>query len=248
MRKLSFALAASLLALGLAGQSQAVQLGFAGDISIVISVLSPAQLPGAGTVTVNGSGPAGHLTGLTIPESAFKISNFLVPVTDPTAAPIKGVQVTATNRAGSFSGNGGSGFGGTMQIAGATKVCLFGPCSAAVANLAVPLSPVGQGGSANVTAAVNLTVIGAPWTTGTVSIGTMTKHGAVAPASNTGAASGSVSLVTPVFVSTNIGASAVVPVFAFTNLHFVPEPGTFVLLGSGIAGLISYGRTRRAKA
>jgi len=248
MRKLSFALAASLLALGLAGQSQAVQLGFTGDLQIAISVLSPASLPGSGTATVNGAGPAGHLTGLTIPANAFAIENFIVPVTDPGAAPIKGVQVTAANEQGSFSGTGGSGFGGTMPIQGATKVCLFGACSAAVANLVVPLTPVGAGGFAQVTAAVNLTVIGAPWTTGTVSIGTLSAQGGVAPASNTGAASGSVSLVTPVFVSTNIGASAVVPVFAFANLHFVPEPGTLVLLGAGIAGLMSYGRTRRGKA
>jgi hypothetical protein len=61
-------------------------------------------------------------------------------------------------------------------------------------------------------------------------------------------ASGTVSLVTPVFVSTNIGPSAVVPVFAFLNLHFVPEPGTLVLLGAGIAGLVSSGRTRNRKA
>jgi PEP-CTERM motif len=40
----------------------------------------------------------------------------------------------------------------------------------------------------------------------------------------------------------------VVPVFAFLNLHFVPEPGTLVLLGAGIAGLVSYGRTRNRKA
>jgi hypothetical protein len=53
--------------------------------------------------------------------------------------------------------------------------------------------------------------------------------------------------VTPIFISTNIGAFAVVPAFGFFNLHFVPEPGTLVLLGSGIAGLVAFGRSRARK-
>ena len=114
----------------------------------------------------------------------------------------------------------------------------------AVANLAVPLSPVGQGGFAQVTAAVNLTVIGAPWTTGTVQIGTVTAMGARNPASSSGAASGTVSLVSPVFVSTNIAPSAVVPVFAIMSMHFVPEPGTLALFGAGLVGLVAHGVRR----
>jgi hypothetical protein len=247
MRKLSYVLAASLFAIGLAGQAHAVQLGFVGDIAIQVATLDPVQLPGSGTVTINGSSSGGHISSLGLPASAFKITGFVLPVTDPAAAPIKGLQVTAANAAATFDNSGGP-LGGQMAIQGANKVCLFGPCSAAVANISVPLSVAGVGGSAVVTAAVNLTVIGAPWTTGTVSIGTITAMGGAAPASETGAASGTVSLVTPVFVSTNIGPSAVVPVFAFLNMHFVPEPGTLVLLGAGIAGLVSYGRTRNRKA
>lgn len=247
MRKLSYALAAGLLAIGLAGQAQAVQLGFVGDVSIQISALAPAQLPGSGTVTVNGSANGGHINTLALPAGVFAISGFVLPVSDPSAAPIKGVQVTAANAAVTFDNTGGP-LGGQMALNGATKVCLFGPCSAAVANISVPLDVAGVGGSAVVTAAVNLTVIGAPWTTGTAFIGEETAMGGGAPASGTGVASGTISLVTPVFVSTNIGASAVVPVFAFLNMHFVPEPGTLVLLGSGIAGLVSYGRTRNRKA
>ena len=247
MRKLSYALAASLLVLGLAGQSQAVQLGFVGDISLQIATLNPATLPGSGNVTINGSAGGDHINSLAIAASVFTVAHFVVPVTDPAAAPIKGVQVTAQNAAGNFD-NGSGKLGGVMPINGTTKVCLFGTCSAATANIEVPLAVAGAGGSATVAAAVNLTVIGAPWTTGTVSIGTVTVMGGAAPASSTAMASGTVSLVTPVFVSTNIGPSAVVPVFAFMNLHFVPEPGTLVLLGAGIAGLVSYGRTRNRKA
>jgi len=247
MRKLSYALAATLLAFGLAGQAQAVQLGFVGNMAIQVATLAPVELPGAGNANVNGTGGGGHVTSLGLPASAFAIQGFVLPVTDPGAAPIKGLQVTAANAAATFNNSGGF-LGGQMAINGATKVCLFGPCSASIANIAVPLTVAGVGGNAFVTGAVNLTVIGAPWTTGTAAIGTLSAMGGAAPASSTGMASGTVSLVTPVFVSTNIGASAVVPVFTFLNLHFVPEPGTLVLLGAGIAGLVSYGRTRSGKA
>lgn len=247
MRKLLGVLAAGFLAMTVAGQAQAVNLGFTGGLAVQIATLAPVVIPGAGTAVVNGSGSGGHLTSLGIGASQFGISGFVLPVTDPAASPIKGVQVTAVNGSGEFSGSGGAGFGGVMPILGSAKVCLFGYCSASVANIAVPLTVVGSGGVTVVTGAVNLTVVGAPWTTGTAAIGTVTVMGGVNPLSNTGANSGSVSLVTPVFISTNIGASAVLPAFAFLNLHFVPEPGTLVLVGSGIAGLVAFGRNRARK-
>ncbi|RIL02023.1 MAG: hypothetical protein DCC71_16875 [Proteobacteria bacterium] len=247
MRKLSYALAASLLALGVAGQAQAAELGWTGSVAVQIATLDPVVINGAGTATVNNSSGPGHLTNLAIPASPFAVTGFVVPVTDPGAFPIAGVQVTAHNGDGAFQGDGGAGFGGTMPIIGTTKVCLFGPCSAAVQNLNVPLDNVGQGGTAFVQGAVNLTVVGAPWTTGTAAVGDATAMGGVSPLSNTGAPSGTVTLVTPVFISTNIGASAVLPAFGVMTLHFVPEPGTLMLLGSGIAGLVAFGRNRARK-
>jgi hypothetical protein len=249
MRKLLGVLAAGLIAFGAASQAHAVALGFTGAIAVQIATLDPVAIPGAGVAVVNGSGGPGHLTGLGIPTSPFAISGFVLPVTDPGVFPIAGVAVTAHNGTGAFGGNGGAGFGGTMPILGTAKVCLYGACGSSVniSNLTVPLSVVGVGGAVTVMGAVNITVIGAPWTTGTAAIGTITAMGGVAPLSNTGAPSGVVTLVTPIFISTNIGAFAVVPAFGFTTLHFVPEPGTLVLLGSGIAGLVAFGRSRARK-
>jgi hypothetical protein len=32
--------------------------------------------------------------------------------------------------------------------------------------------------------------------------------------------------------------------FAILNLHFVPEPGTLMLLGTGVVGLVAFGRSK----
>ena len=246
VRKLTSALSLGIALLVGASPAGAVVMSITTAVGIQIATLTPVAIAGSGTMVVNGSGAPGHLTGLSLPAGLFATNGFVLPVTDPSAAPIKGVQVTAANGAGVFGGVGGSGsFGGTMPMLGSTKVCLFGTCSAAVANLNVPLDNVGVGGFAQVTAAVNLTVIGAPWTTGTVAIGTITMRGSAIPLSNTGATGGTATLVTPIFISTNIGASAVVPAFGILPIYFTPEPGTLVLLSMGVAGLLAYGRSRR---
>jgi hypothetical protein len=259
MRKLLGILAAGILTLGVAGQAQAVALGFTGSLSIQIATLV-STFSGSGTAIVNGSGSGGHLSGLGLSANNFATAGFVLPVTDPTVAPIKGIQLTAANGVGAFAGSGGAGFGGSMPLVGVAKVCLFGACNASgaakttympaspypSANIVVPLNVIGAGGGAAVSALVNVTVIGAPWTTGTAAVGTVTAMGGVSPLSNTGAPSGAVTLVTPIFISTNIPSSAVVPGFGILNLHFVPEPGTLVLLGSGIAGLVAFGRSRRS--
>ena len=161
-----------------------------------------------------------------------------------------------------------------MPLAGVNKVCLFSACNNATtpppANLTVPVSVVGKGGSVFVATLVNLTAFGAPWTTGTAVIGSgmaavmqrgfITKMMTVMipptpmgmtttmvpnttqPGGQPGTA---IRLVTPVFVSTNIGASAVVPVFSI--LDFVvatPEPEVAAGLAAVIGTLVVLGRSR----
>ena len=158
------------------GGAQAGSLPFTASLSIQIVGLAPLVISGSGTAIANGSGGGAHINSLTLAGSTLATTGLVLPVTDPVAFPIGGIQLTAHNGAGTFSAGGGT-LGGVMPLAGFAKLCLFGPCSSPVANLSAPLSAVGVGGYQTIMGAVNLTVVGAPWTTGTASAGTITAMG-----------------------------------------------------------------------
>jgi hypothetical protein len=221
------------------------------QLSISLAGLAPVVVSLVPTVYPGITSSRGHLGFLIVPASPFNVAGLVVPVTDPAAAPIKGIQATVHNGTGVFSGVP---LGGVMPLSGLAKVCLVKACSIAAANLSVPLSLVGVGGSAayppgSTITAVNVTVRGAPWTAGTAAVGTVTQmgfaHGPASATSSTAQGSGAVRLVSPIFVSTNIATFAIVPAFGILDLHFVPEPSALLLLGGGIAGLVLYGRSKR---
>jgi hypothetical protein len=232
----------------IANGAGAATFAFTGELALQISAFDPIPIAGAGFALVEGRlDDPDHLATMHIPASLFGATGLFVPITDPAALPIMGIVATAHNAAGDFQESNGA-LGGILPILGVAKVCLFGPCTGSpLANLSVPISVVGGGGSAYASGAVNVTVQGAPWTTGTVAVGASTAmgfaHGPASRATSTLNPSGTIRLVTPIFISTNIGASSVVPAFGLLTLHFVPEPGTALLLGVGIIGLIATGRT-----
>jgi hypothetical protein len=230
--------------------AQAGVQAFTGELALQIGGFDPIAVTGAGFASVEaGDGGPDHLAALSLEASPFAATGLLVPVTDPVAFPIAGVIATAHAGAGQFAGTSGA-LAGVMPVLGVAKVCLYAACgSSPIANLSVPITVVGQGGYSTDSGPVDVTVIGAPWTTGTAVVGSTTARGyARGPGGETSttiAASGSVRLVTPIFISTNIGAVPVVPAFGFLTLHFVPEPGTLLLVGAGLAGLLGHGARRR---
>jgi len=114
---------------------------------------------------------------------------------------------------------------------------------------------------------VGVSVQGAPWTVKTVTVideitttvGTNKTfipitfkgfaHGPNSLTSSTAAPSGVLQLVTPSQVTTTIlsGSNKKVSSGSIFFLHFIPEPGLLLLLGSGVIGLVVLGRTRMHK-
>ena len=110
---------------------------------------------------------------------------------------------------------------------------------------------------------VRISIEGAPWTIKTITlvdqietingaeifVNVTTKgfvHGPASATSSTAAVSGVVQFVTPAQVVTNLTAPTAEKSAGFARLliHFIPEPGLLLLLGSGVAGLAILGRKR----
>jgi hypothetical protein len=247
MRLLVFAA----IAVAIAAPAPAAVLPFTATLELSFGNTLPVTVVDAGVATVNSSGGGAHLTRIEFAGGVIS-GTALQPITDPGAFPITGFGADVANLAGTIAETTGGELRGAMGLAGVLKVCLFGTtgaCVAPTANVSVPLTPVGQGGLATSMGAVFVSVIGAPWTIGTAFVGSASQmgyaHGPASGTSSTAQVGGSMRLVTPVFFSTNIGASVNIPVFAMLTLHFVPEPATALLLGGGIALLCWSGRARR---
>jgi hypothetical protein len=243
MRKLSVALAVAAMFAAPSANAAAVTTDI--QLSILIQGLDSVSLT-LSSVSVDVTGST-----VTVPGAAVTGLGIVVPVTATTSI----AQISANTigiAGGTFSASGvsnqlpsevcvaaggeacnsgGSNIGGAMGLVGAVNVAVIP--NVVVIPVALSAALVGQGGSTN----TPFTFDAAGWTTGAASVNTGT---------NVVATSGGASpltLVTPTFVSALGNLLPLFTTMVLTNVS-IPEPGTLLLLGAGVAGLVAVGRRR----
>jgi hypothetical protein len=243
MRKLFTTLAVGAVLFG-AASAQAGALVSA-QLTFLLGTLPPAQFTsfgGTGTATGTGGGSSwtvgigdvpGGVTTATIPSSA--------------APPITQIQfiINGNPGAGAFAASADA----NMAVTGQANVKAYGGLTL----LGVPVT-IGTPTTITppVVSGIGITAYANDWTTKTTSIFATALN---APATLMGGnglvnGGGTVVLVTGLNVVTSIAGQ--LPSFAILTLNYaadvvVPEPGTLLLLGSGIAGLAAIGRKKMTK-
>jgi hypothetical protein len=220
-----------------------------------------------------GGSPIEHLNTFSVVTPGLITGGATVPLTDPELAPLvslRGQMTLATGVIGQISGGAISTQSlspNQLPVGGEFKLCiLFMGC---ISFIPVPLTVngtrgVGIGGLITINgfgkAGIKISAINNPWTIHSAVIAsiptangfavtTTTRfgfaHGPQSDTSSTANQSGVVQLVTPVRVITTLAGTT--PLFGILRIHFIPEPGTFLLFGSGVVAMGIAGRRRVKK-
>jgi hypothetical protein len=251
MRKLSIVLGTLLFA----GIVHAATLNYTGSLEFLVSTLpGSAALEGSGQAVIGTTGL--HADTMAISGGVFGPVSASLPVTN--SGTINSVIFTNMgNDAGSFVVSGGPPGGGPMGLTGTAKICLvFAPC--AYAGITVPLTGgFGIGGTQVASGSVSITMQHNAWQLGTASLTIHTPvsnvttpllpggfaHGPASLTSSTAQPSGAVQLVTVSKTYTSLTTVfPELPLIGVLAIHFIPEPSTALLLGSGVVGLAVLGR------
>jgi hypothetical protein len=268
-------LAAALFGLCLTGGAHAELLQWEGTVSLEMAVepefIFGGPPEGGGVATLNASAGGDHLTTLGL-AGGITGTGFTVPTTS--FLPLNAVSWNATLGSGLLAPISGGATGApltqnTLPLRGEIRLCVvFMEC---ISFIPIPLTAggtrgVGIGGLITFNGfgagGAKASLVAAPWTIGTavVSTGTTANGGATAtfarsgfahgPASGTTSTArrgGVVQLVTPIQIATSVTGVERLGLIAQLTIVFVPEPGTALLLGAGIATLALHGRERRRR-
>jgi hypothetical protein len=242
MRKLFAILAVGVGLLG-AHTAQAGALVYA-QLTLAIGTLPPGVFTASGLLGGSASGTGG---GAAWSVGAGAVPGGTVTATIPSSAapPITQIQIVINGNPA--TGNFVASNTAAMAVTGVANVKAFGgltllgiPLSVGVVTTIQPpvVSGIGVTGYANT------------WTTKTTSIYATAVSANVTQMGFNGLVNGggTVVLVSALNVVTNVAGQ--LPAFAFLVLNYlpdVPEPGTLMLLGSGIAGLALIGRRKLQK-
>ena len=260
------AMAIGVLQLGIAASAGAKTIDWVGTMTLDLGVLGEFIGTGGGVATVNNSSGGTHLNTLRLSDGIT--AGGTVPVTDPeTTLTIQSVRVTsAALGAGTFGNISGGGpiNPNTLPVSGLAKVCLFFSGCTTFLPLSLSQGPstgLGVGGLLTLGGAgpIRISVEAGGWQLETSTKITQTNNGAFLPktsrgfvhgpasnTSSTAANSGVLQVISPmqVFTSGVPGNSEKIALFASIRVHFVPEPGLLLLIGSGVVGLAVIGRAR----
>jgi hypothetical protein len=237
MRSFLKIVSAAGLAMAFAASAQATQ--FSAFISYGLSTLPPLQAFGSGS----GASTVGPNL-VTLPATPFAATGPIHITLNPTAAaPLSALDIRLTAPVNcNFTGTP---IGGPCALGGTANALVgYAPF------LVVPNSPLGQNtrlgfgpygsyidAQAWIAATATATVAGSP---------ILSDNGApfttVGYDNRTAAGGGLVKLVAPGGLMSTLGGN--LPIFVTMFLDFVPEPGTPLLLASGIAGAVILGRRR----
>ncbi len=268
LRLLRLVTAATVVAFA-AGPSAAATLSWSGTFTLELGTTPPIVNLGTGVATINGSSGLGHLNTLRLAGGISGATT--IPLTDPEATTLVSLRATAQMGTGTLSGiSGGLPLAGNvLPIGGQVRLCIISP--GCVINLPIPLTVngtrgIGIGGTITVNTfstggGIKVSAVAAPWTLGVASvtgIPTISNgfssvsvqgfvHGPASATSSTATSLGSgvVQVVTPIRVTTTLlPPSDVLALLGILKLHFLPEPGLVLLIGSGVAGLLVIGRSR----
>jgi hypothetical protein len=270
MRRSLDIFAVGALCLAFAGTAEAEVMAWMGTLDLKLETLDPvrATTDHQYGIILNSSAGGEHLNTFTIYNPGAIQGGEMVLLTDPDLAllvSLRGDVVLGSGVIGQISGgaiSGGPLFPNTLPVGGVFRMCILFPgCGSYIP---VPLTVngtrgVGIGGVITVngyaTAGIKVTATYAPWTIKTaVAIGLTANggfstisqrgfaHGPASATSSTANVDGVVQLVTPVQVVSNV--SGTLPLFGIVRIHFVPEPGSFLLLATGVVALLVGGRGR----